>query len=291
MGFLASCTGRSALPAVLAITMAGVGSVALAAEEEKPPSLSDTAEFSYVLTAGNSETNTLGFKNAFVRNWERASLTVRAGAVRTETTTTTRVAEGTPSDFRIVETSTTATTGNYFLNGQHDRKVTERFLWYIGAGWQRNRPAGIKSRYVATAGVGNVWVDRAKVKFKTDYGLTYTKENDLVRNPSISGSFLGARLAWDYWHKFGENTTYGSVLILDDNLDHASDYRADFTNWLAVSMNKRLALKVSLQWLYDNKPALRTLALVDATGAVIGTVLDEFDDLDTIFTASLVLNF
>ena len=47
---------------------------------------------------------------------------------------------------------------------------------------------------------------------------------------------------------------------------------------LSVSMSKHFALKVSLQWLYDNKPALIVPFL-------------EADKLDTIFTASVVATY
>jgi hypothetical protein len=49
-------------------------------------------------------------------------------------------------------------------------------------------------------------------------------------------------------------------------------------------MSKKLALKVTLQWLYDNQPAALAISPT-------GEVLAEADDLDTVFTASLVINF
>ena len=76
-----------------------------------------------------------------------------------------------------------------------------------------------------------------------------------------------------------------------------SDWRWDMTNWVAVSMSKNLALKVSLQWQYDNDPALiQVNAYQDATASLVdlvnqGGVTTEAEKLDTIFTTSLVFKF
>jgi hypothetical protein len=59
-----------------------------------------------------------------------------------------------------------------------------------------------------------------------------------------------------------------------------------------VVLNKRLALKVSLQFLYDNQPSFEELPLFDTAGVDTGTaVLAELDELDTVFTSSLVMSF
>lgn len=255
---------------------------------------SDTAEFGYVLTDGNAESSTLGFKNTLTRAWERTSMTFKVGGVRAESTNTvSRFAVGTPDDFtetRITQDETTAE--SYYLNGRYDHKITDSFFWYAGAGWDRNRPAGVENRYTGVGGVGNIWYDTDTIKFKTDYALTYTDQEDVITNPAVDDTFAGFRFSWAYLHKFGENTTYTNDLVFDENVDETDDWRADMTNSLAVAMSKRLALKVSLQWLYDNQPAFDEVALFDTVGGTqIGTVFIAKDELDTIFTASLVVNF
>lgn len=277
----------------LAATCFGLLACGSAAADEPALGWSDKAEMSYVQTAGNSEGSTLGLKNELKRTWAEATFTLRAGAVRAESTTFFRTAVGTPGSFVFVEDKESQLTAeNYLLAGRYDRKITERFFWYGGAGWDRNRFAGVENRYVAEGGVGNVWVDTDTVKFKTSYALTYTDQEDVVEVPGSDGSFAGLRLSWDYLHQFGANTTYTNVLVVDDSLEETSDWRANMTNSVAVSMNKRLALKASLQWLYDNQPSFADVALVDGLGVPTGsTVLVELDELDTVFTTSLVINF
>ena len=257
----------------------------------------DTAEFSYVVTSGNSETQTLGFKDKLWRRWERSAFELSLGGVRAESTTTTEIfATGTENNFDISERrETDVTAENYYLNGRYDRKITDRFFWFGGAGWDRNRPAGINNRYAGAGGVGNIWVDRETVKFRTDYSITYTKQENVVEDPGFDDTFTGARISYAYVHKFGKATIYTSDLALDDNLEETPDYRANMINAVAVSMSSRLALKVSLQWLFDNRPSFREVDLLTAPpgqgGVLIGTVLDELDKLDTIFTSSLMVNF
>ena len=132
-------------------------------------------------------------------------------------------------------------------------------------------------------------MDSDTIKFRTDYSLTYTIQNDVVEAPDAKDNFLGARFAWVYTHKFGANTNYGNDFILDENLDDTSDFRADMTNWVAVAMSEKLALRVGLQWLYDHVPSL--VEASDPTAITAGPDLVELDTLDSIFTASLVVKF
>ncbi len=251
----------------------------------------DVAEFSYVMTDGNAETTSLGFSNTLARAWDRSGITIRAGGIRAESTTVLRSAvDDGVGNITVSESSSTALTAeNYYLNGRYDRKITDRFFWFGGTGWDRNRFAGVQNRYVVEGGVGNIWYDTDSMKFRTDYAATFTDQEDVI---GTSDSFAGARLSWAYLNKLAENATYENVLVLDGNLDETSDYRGDMLNSLAVSMSEKLALKLGLRLLYDNMPALTRLGVVDLGGVPTGdTVLVELDDLDTIFTVSLVVNW
>ncbi len=292
---------KSGITAVLVIgTILGPAAWGPSAAEEKKLGWGDTAEFSFVATGGNSETTTLGLKNTLTRTWEKALFTLNAGAIRAESDITLGgVAEGDPNNpgnnERITESETTAE--SYFLNGHYGREISERFFWYAGAGWDRNRPTGIENRYTALGGVGNLWVESERTTYRTAYAVTYTDQEDVVEDPDKEDSFAGLRITSDWRQKLGERTQYANLLILDENLDETDDLRGDWTNSVAVAINARLALKASLQILYDNLPSLEELdELVrdPVTGDYVGTgnkILVELDRVDTIFTTSLVANF
>lgn len=266
------------------------------AEEEPATGWSDKAELSYVATDGNSEASTIGFKNELTRRWVKAELELKAGGIRVETTTFDRFAVGTPGNPTLMENATEEISAeNYYLNGRFGRAISERVYWYVGAGWDRNEPSGIQNRYSSVAGVGNIWIRRDDLTFRTDYGLTFTKQEDVIEVSGVDDTFAGVRITSKYEHKIGETTTVSNDTILDGNLDETSDFRVDTTNSVSVTMNSRLAIKVSLKWLFDNEPASEQVGLFIFPNVFPGTpdtmVPRELDDLDTIFMTSLVINF
>lgn len=259
-----------------------------AAQEEPELGWFDKAELTFVLTAGNASQSTLGLNNELSHLWENAAFKLSFGGIRTETTNTTRTATGSATAFSIDETSETDLSAeSYFLRSRYDRNLSENTFLYGGAGWERNTFAGFDSRFTVVAGPGRIWFDEDTRKLRTDVGVTYTTQDDVVDDPSSPDSFMGARASYDYLRKVSETTEFGSALVFDQNLDETSDYRADFTNSISVAMTEGLALKTTLRLLYDASPALVAVPL-DQTD---GTVLTPLNKTDSIFTVALVISF
>ena len=255
---------------------------------------SGEAELTLVLTAGNTETSTLGFRNEIVRTWDGSELLIDVGAVRTESTTFTRKAIGaSPSSFQIIKESTTAVTAEKFDGrGRYERNLDLRMFWYGAMGWERNTFAGIRNRYFGGGGVGNTWVDRERSVFKTTYGLSYTFQDDVVRVVGAVNTFAGFQASYDYRQAITDSTTFTSVLVTDENLVELADLRVDLVNAIAVGMTNRLALKVSWQVLYDRQPSLVGLPLIGNDGVFTGdTVFSELETFDNLLTFALVANF
>ena len=248
-----------------------------------------SSELSLAQIDGNAESSTLALRHTSERVWESALFTLEAAALRAESSTINRFAVGTPSSFQINEERTSETTAeNYLLRGRYDQQINDRMFWFVGASWERNEFAGFDSRAQGVAGVGHLWFDNDAGHFRTHYGVTYTVQDDLIENPDLEDGFLGLQLGWDYGRQLSANTTYTNVLLIDANLDEGDDWRGDMINSLTTSMTDRLALKLSLQFLYDNLPALTSVAFVDAPDT---TVFAPLDELDTVFTAALVVSF
>ncbi|MEZ5332772.1 MAG: DUF481 domain-containing protein [Thermoanaerobaculia bacterium] len=263
------------------------------AEDGPPLGWSGSAELTFVNTTGNSETTTLGFGTSLLHAWEDARFTLEANGLRAESGTVTRRAVGTPQDFRILERSSSEVTAeNYLVRASYDRDIREDFFWFSGLTWERNEFAGFSSRTSAVGGLGNLWLDRENAHWKTTYGVTWTSQDDLVDDPEVSSEFLGLRLTSDYGRAITATTDFASLLVVDQNLDDTDDLRADFTNSLAVSISERLALKISLQLLWDNQPALGEIALEAPDGTPTGDIVTyELDDLDTVLRTALVVKF
>ena len=121
--------------------------------------------------------------------------------------------------------------------------------------------------------------------------MSWVDQQDEIDDPETDDTYAAVRFASDFSIKFGESTTYDNDFVVFDNVSDLDDFNFRMDNGLAVSMSEALALKLGLTFLYDNIPALREIALFDLAGTPIGTVIVENDELDTILTVSLVVNF
>ena len=282
--------------ALAAATTLGAAEPRLAWAQDAEAELgwSDTAELTVVFTGGNAEASTLGFRNELARTWDEATLLTTVRALRAESTTFTRTAVGvSPASFEVTKESVTALTAeSYYARGQYDRQLRGRTFWYAGTGWERNTFAGIANRYSWVGGVGNTWIDNDRSTFRTNYGVSYTLQDDVTDASGADDTFAGLRLSYDYRQQLTPNTEFTSVLAADENLEDRADFRSDLINALAISMNSRLAVKVSWQLLYDRQPSLVSLPLIHPTGApTASTVLVELDSVDNFVTFALVANF
>jgi len=253
-----------------------------------------------VATTGNAQTSTLGLKNSLVREHDKSRFEVKLGGIRVVTTDKNIFAVGTATDFDGVDGDPKTTAESYYLNARYDRKITDRFFWFGGAGWDRNEPAGVQNRYTVGAGVGNIWIDAPRRNWRTDYAITGTKEDDIVEPPDFNDTFAGVRASSKFTQKFGpqDSGAYVNDTAVDENLNSTSDWRVNMTNSVALNMSTRVALKVSLQWLYDNLPAFKSVDLFgaqDAQGNPINPagikVPVEAEKLDTLFTTALVIKY
>jgi hypothetical protein len=109
-----------------------------APEPAPPERWFDTADFSFVYTAGNSKSSTLGFKNKLWREWTSSRFELNAGGIRTDSTTISRFAVGTPTDYFVEkDEDSELTAAAYYLNGRYDQNLSADWFWFAGAGWWR----------------------------------------------------------------------------------------------------------------------------------------------------------
>jgi len=243
-------------------------------------------------TGGNSESFTIGLGATLKHIWTNSELRFDAGGMQTQSTLTTRTAVGTTESFEVNEQSKTEKTAEViFARGRYDYNFTEHFYALGGIDWLRNRFAGIDSRTLVAAGVGNKWVDNNDVRFKTDYSFTYTFQSDVVENPFAKTNFPGVRFAYDFWYNLTASTDFESIFILDWNLDNTDDIRFDFYNALPIKISEVFTLKPSLQLLWRNEPSLTEIDLFAIDGTPAGsTVLTPLKNMDSLFSLTLVVS-
>lgn len=255
---------------------------------------SDTAELTAVFTEGNSAARTIGFKNQLTYKWDNSTLTTDIGSLRAESTEITRSAVGdSPQHFQIVKNSITSLTAkSNYARARYDQEMGTRTFWYTSSGWERNTFSGIQNRYSFGAGLGNTLFETNRTGFRTSYGMSYTIQDDVIKNPDGPHKFAGIRLSYDYDFTFSSNTKFTSVLLADENLSDVSDFRVDFINAIAVNIISQLALKFSWQLLYDFHPSLVEVPLVNSKNIPSGPVVNiDLDPMDNLVTFALVATF
>jgi len=258
----------------------------LAADEEPKKPWNNETDFSAVLTRGNSESTTIGFKNQYAYHWDDANFVFKAGGIRAESARFSRMAVGSPDDFQVIEDKTVELTDEkYNLSLKYDRKIRSNYFWFARLEWDRNEFAGIQNRYSASLGIGHQWRDDEKLSFKTDYGAQYTQENLTSDPPGFDESYMSLRASSELKVKIGETSHFKQVLDLTANAEETEDFRFELDNAVTAKINTRLALKAALLLVYDNQPSLEAIPLGE------DKVFVEVDDLDAILTASLVITF
>jgi len=286
----------------------------------------NATELSIVLTDGNSSQQTYGFDNTFRYVWKRSRMKFRVDWVRTDnaddpyllvqpgltflpgesldTPPTTEVKPPVKLDFE-----------QFLVSLEYGREITKRVFWTVGGSWDRNEDAGILSRYIAFGSIGNLWSDFDDLRWSTSYGGSYTDREETEPDPQKEAKFFGIRLASSLQMKIGEITTFTNEFAGIASLADWSDFTIDISSGLAVKMGKHLALKVSLQWQFNNEPALEDadvvahVLVVDPDGVpgsgdeyfetvssggyeiALGEDRIRKEQLDTIFRTTLVIDF
>ncbi len=293
---------------------------------EKTVGWFNTTELSLVVTEGNSSTDIFAFKNSLTRAWEQSRVTLLLDGMRSNTSDDRFLLADPGQTFLPGEspmlTATTLITPSkdsdaekYFFEGRFTKELGGSRHWNAGGSWDRNEDAGILNRYIVFAGMGNHWKDGEKLGFETSYGLSFTDREEEKLDDQKEQQFAGVRATVDLDYKVRPTTTLSYDFTGNLNVEDTSDFSLDTTGSVSVSMSKRVALKVSLQFLFNSEPALEDvdliarLELIDPDG-IPGTG-DEFfqtvadggieidlgesrlrkEELDTVFRTSLVVNF
>lgn len=246
---------------------------------------------------GNAQSQSLGFANEFKVISGGTTFQFNLAGVRVNTTAVTRSATGTTlNDAVVVEDRVTTTTSEAYTGLMRlDQKITERLFWFGAASWDRNRPAGLDNRYKGVAGLGTLWSNTERTKFRTDYGVGYTKEEPLFKPVGYVGSFATWQLGAKLEQKVYETSAFSSELAVSGNLRRGPDWFGVWKNGFTTNLNAHLALKVGYDLNYRNIPNSVGVDVVQLPisnpPVVIGQVPFQLKRLDTVFSTSLVFTF
>ncbi len=263
--------------------------IGLPAAAQDAFSWDNATEFSYVATAGNASSNTLGLKSTLTGTGSGGTFKLEVGGIRASSNFTTRSAVGTSDDFVVnEETRTEQSAANYYARSRYDRSLGAAF-GFGGGGWERNTFSGVNHRFSFVAGAGKSWVEGDAGLFKTDLGVTYTIQRDVVPDPSSNDEFVGLRATIEGSRALTSTTELASTLVLDENLNNTDNFRSDWIVSIAVVLTEGLAFKTSYQMLFNNDPPLTGVPLLDVNDVPMGQVLIPSQKVDSFLTLSLVI--
>lgn len=270
----------------------------LAQEPEDDLGFSNETELSAVATFGNASTDTLGLRNFLEYRWPQARYALRVETVRSSSAGD-KFLEVVPQDaegvetVRVVRPGKSAGVEKYLIENVYDQQIRDALRWQAGLTWDRNEDAGLLNRYVAFTGLGHLWWDRDDRHFETSYSLAYVDREEASPDPEKDPHFAALRLAWDFWDQWGENARLSNDATFNVNATEASDWSVDTTTAVTIDITDHLALRSSLQWLYNHRPALQDIGVVVVgPGDVdIGSVRILKERLDTVFTNAVVVSF
>lgn len=246
-----------------------------AADDSKAPKLGwfNSTELSVVYTSGDSATQTYGFKNTLRKIWDKARYKLGADYLRADTADDryllvdpgyTFLPGEQPTDptVTLVTPPVEPDVEKIFVESIYAREITERFFWTAGASWDRNEDAGILNRYIGFGTVGNRWFNRDDFAWSTTYGLSYTDRPEEHTEPGREELFAGLRLGSELRMKMGTITSFDNEFTGNVSFADRDDYSINITSSVSVVMSKHVSLKVSLQYLFNNEPALEDVDLI-----------------------------
>ena len=134
-----------------------------------------------------------------------------------------------------------------------DYGLGSKLAIYARTGFDRNKFAGIKSRFGEGIGLVAKVLENSTDQFKVEGGFELTQQDNL---DGTSDSFSSLRAASTWKHAFSDKAYLFEGLEFLPNLDEGSDYRINSETTIVAPLSSHVAMKASYQVRFDNMPAL-----------------------------------
>lgn len=219
---------------IAAVLLLSAAAPAFAQEAAAPKKWKDTAELSYVQTAGNAKTSTTAAKNLFNYDWGKTALELTAGGLGTKS-------------------RNTVTAEQYNASEKVSFKLTGKNYAFQKTSWDKNRFAGIKDRYDVGLGVGRHILEKGNDNLFAEVGGGYIFEDRLpgAENKSF-GTYRGYA---KYIRTLSASANASQDLEYLGNLKDSKGYRMNAETSLVTSISTHFSLKASHVWKFVNSPS------------------------------------
>lgn len=154
----------------------------------------------------------------------------------------------------------------YYSHLKYDRKIGKKAYLLSFIRYERNRLAGYNYRLALSVGGGATWIENDKLNFASEMAFGWNNEKNTQRlsigsvngssvwENTIRASFLSSIITNNVNLKLSENAQFSLQEVLFLNLEEIKDFRLNSYLSLTASINSNLALKTSIQVVYENLP-------------------------------------
>ena len=173
------------------------------------------------------------------------------------------------------------------------KSLADKWFGDVLLHWDRNESKGVRNRYEGGVGMGYVVSNSQAFQLRTDIHVLFTSRESFVDASEYDDDFLGLATGYELKWVVTEKAVLTQELEFSTNADQTSDFKGSLKTGLAVPFSKRFALKVYLNFAYENEPALKAMPLFlgSSEGPRIGDFEIELDSLDSNFNVALSINF
>ena len=241
----ALCARRSGLIFVLSLALPHIA----AAQATSTTKL--TGDVGFVSTSGNTDVTTL-------------TINEKLGFAK--------LGWGLEQSFGVVygTDSGTVNTSLWRAGLRGERNLVSRLFAVAGVAWDKNRFAGIQSRFEEFLGLRYRAIVAPRDSMDLQLAGSLTQQENI---DDTSDSFPAARLGLNYKHLFSSKAYLTETVEYIPNLDETDDYRLNNELALVAPVSEKIGVKLAYVVRFDNVPA--------AT----------FKKTDTFFTAGIQLTF
>jgi putative salt-induced outer membrane protein len=204
------------------------------AQTDAPPPSEFNADVGFVSVSGNTSVTTLSLGEKWIRRIARWEFKQELGAVYGET-------DG-------AETSNlwrASVRGDYGLAGS--------LALYARTAFERNRFAGVKSRFAEGLGLVAKLAATDVNQLNVEGGFELNQQDNL---DGTNESFASLRAASTWKHMFSENAYFFQGVEILPNVEDGDDYRVNTETTVVAPLSSHVAMKASYQIRFDNLPSL-----------------------------------
>ena len=219
--------------AVAPVAVCLTATIATAQSKAPPPSEFNT-DLSFVSVSGNTSVTTMSLGERWIRRIAPWEFRQELGSV-------------------YGKTDGAETSNLWRASLRADYGLGPRMALYARTAFERNKFAGVKSRFAEGLGVVAKLAATDIDQLNVEGGFEMTQQDNL---DGTSDSFASLRAASTWKHMLAANAYFFQGVEVLPNLDNSEDYRINSETSIVAPLSSHVAMKASYVVRFDNLPSL-----------------------------------